>query len=194
MTPEPLSPKRKPKNCSLSETTIEYISHYAQQHNLSFSHAIEGLALLSLRDQRMAGMVELMRETMRRELRTQYNRFAKLLVHTAIEAGAAKEAAQHVYFLQLLREMDELQPLMAEQGDVSMDAFADLLAVSPDTPEGSAVINLFKQRRGRFRYRAVKALRRPIAEFDQLLDEMAQWAEAIKQRAASRVQKQHDAK
>ncbi|HFC11763.1 MAG TPA: hypothetical protein ENJ56_02885, partial [Anaerolineae bacterium] len=153
---ETLSPKKVDLHVYLSETTVDYLTQWqARTGTKNRSRAIEALILMSIREARLLGITAVLQQTIKQSITQQYNRFAKLLVHTAIEAGAAKEAAQHVYFLQLMREMDELQEVMAEQGDVSMDAFADLLAVSPDTPAGSAVINLFKQRRGRFRYRAV---------------------------------------
>ena len=99
-------------------------------------------------------------KAVRRESASHFNRFAKLIVHAGLEAGAAKEAAQQLYFL-------ELQKL------ASADDLEAAISVDPESPEGKKVINLHKKHKGRFRWRAVQILKKPLAELSEILAELS---------------------
>lgn len=158
----PMSAVRQRKEVSLSETTISEVGAFAKENDLSFSRAIEVLASLGLKKKGVEdiALATYLRDVIRGESARHYNRFAKLLVHAGLEAGAAKEAAQQVYFLQL-------QNLAA---DADLEA---AVGVDPDSPEGKKIITLHNKHKGRFRWRAVQLLKKPLKEMAEILAEIS---------------------
>jgi hypothetical protein len=149
------------KNLSLSETTIEMIGEFSEKEGMTFSRSIEILALMSLeREGQNLALSAYLRDVVRRESAAHYNRFAKLIAHAALEAGAAKEAAQQLYFLELMK--------LADDGDLE-----DAIGVDPDSPIGKKVIELHNKHKGRFRWRAVQFLKKPLAELSEILAEIS---------------------
>ena len=182
---ETLSPKRVTKNCTFSETTIAYIEQYAKRHDMYFSHAIEALALMSLRETRMLGITQVLQTVIQQEIRRQYNRIAKLCAYTAIQAGTAKEAAQALYWWMILQEL-EIYTADLKPGDVpTVKGLAAQFGLAADDIGSEAAMGLFKSRIGNFRYRAVKALRKPSSELADLLFELQ---EAIEQEEEQAIQ------
>ena len=104
---------------------------------------------------------QMISSTVRRESAAHYNRLAKLIVHAGLEAGSAKEAAQQIYFLQL-QELAAAEDLEAAVG------------VDPESAAGKKVIALHNKHKGRFRWRAVKALKTKLEELTDILAEIAE--------------------
>ncbi len=181
MKTEFLHPDRLRKQIRLSPTTIAYIKEYMAMNELSnFSRTIEALALMSIRDARMLGVVAMLSSVIQQQMSRQFNRFAKLSVHAGIEAGAAKEAAMRIYWLLLLREMDEFAAGLNPH-EISLSEFESRFAVDPKSPSGQTLITLLQKSRERFRARSVKELRRPIEELLDLIHDLERWAEAIEE-------------
>lgn len=158
-----LGGKRSPKHVSLNDHTVEMVSQFAERHSLNFSQAIERLALIGLQDTKTTGLATLMVDVVRSEMARSFNRFAKLIVYAGLEAGAAKHAAHALLFLQLLDLAADTQDPAGLAGKLSIDL---------ETPMGQEVVKLYKQRENRYRWQAVKALKKPIAELQDVLAEL----------------------
>lgn len=180
-----LSTKRMPKHITLSETTIQFIDQFMEMNGLNqkrdFSKTIEFLALHSLQDGEMLGTLGVLQTVMERTMTRQYNRFAKLVAHAAIEAGAAKEAAQQLFFIQLLHEQMAYETLLADldHDDPRLDEFEGMLAIDPQSAMGKVILTFFNRRKKRFRYRSVNALKAPIAEFEEIEALLKAWGVAL---------------
>lgn len=153
--------KRAEKHITIAKTSIDAIKGFADLHGYNFSQAIEMLALNGLVDTKGIALAEMVSGLVRREATAHYNRLAKLIVHAGLEAGASKEAAQQLYFL-------ELQKLS------SADDLEAAIGVDPETNEGQKVINLHNKHKGRFRWRAVNALKTKLEELTEILAEIAE--------------------
>lgn len=163
----PISAKRVPKKLTLSETTIEELEKYAKTEGISASRAADRLISLGLKKKGLDDIAtaNYLRDVVRQEITAHYDRMARLIVHAGLEAGAAKEAAQQLFFLELkkLSGADDLE-------------YA--IGVDPDTREGRQVIDLYDKRKGRFRWRAAELLRKPVASFAELLLELTEYQES----------------
>lgn len=155
-----LSRKRAKKHVSLSETTIDAVQEFAHSEGVSFSRAIEILSLSSLSGKEQAmGLAAYLGDAVRREANQHYNRFAKLIVHAGLEAGTAKEAAQQLYFLELVK--------LSNGGGLEGS-----IGVNPDSPEGKQVIELYSKYNERSRWRSVQSLKKPLAEIHEITEEI----------------------
>lgn len=154
--------KRVRKQIRLSEHTIENIEQFAAVHSLNFGQAIEQLALIGLQDTKTLGTAELMATVVRQETARHYNRFAKLIVHAGLEAGAAKQAAQVSVFLQMLALAEEV---------TDPELLSDQYAADMDTAMGAEIARLFKKWRQAFRWRSVQELKKPLAEIHEIMAE-----------------------
>lgn len=151
-----ISKERVQKSFNLSQTTVDYVTEYADMLGISFGRAAEGLILKSLNETEGLGDLLIAKDVVRREMATQFDVYAKLIVHAGLEAGAAKEAAQAVYF-QTLREM-------SENGNLE-----DAIGVDPDTEKGQEIIGLHKEHKARNRSRAVEAVKNAVQNISELL-------------------------
>lgn len=183
-----LSTDRVRKHIFVSETTIQFIDQFMEMNGLNrkrdFSKTLEFLALQSLQDGEMLGTLSVLKTVMERTITQQYNRFAKLVAHAAIEAGAAKEAAQQLLFIQLLHEQMAYEKLLADldHDDPRLDEFEGMLSVDPQSEMGKVLITFFNRRKKRFRYRSVKALKAPLAEFEEIDALLKAWGMALDER------------
>ena len=165
---QPIGGKRHRKQIRLSQYTIDMVAEFGRRHGLNFGQAIERLALVGLQDTKADGMATLLADVVEGAMARSFNRFAKLIACAGLEAGAAKEAAQQVVFLHLLR--------LAEEAETPA-ALRPRLGVDPETPLGKEVVAIYRQRKQRFRHRAVRTLKQPVAGLDDILAE----AEAYEQ-------------
>ncbi len=78
------------------------IADYARQKRINFSAATETLSLLGLKCDLSEAIVPLVREIMFQALQVYFNRFAKLLMRTAVEAGVSRTLAGEL-LLQFIR-------------------------------------------------------------------------------------------
>ena len=152
------------KHISLIPESRDKIAAWAEEQGMSFSAAIEGLALVGMENEMANGLLVLINDSVNRTFLRNMNRFAKLIVFAGLEAGAAKEAAQHSYLLQLLMRQESLP---------DPHKLAEALQIETDSPAGKELLRLYLQREKRFRWRAVKAMKKPIVELQDLVDAYA---------------------
>lgn len=165
-----IKPERRRKEIYISETAHEFISEYAEKTGIPFSRAIEGLALKSLNE--TYGLLMLQQSMIQYQMSKQFNRFAKLHAFTAMESGTAKEIASAVMMWTLHeRYKDYLDQLRPGQS-VSLSDFEKFAGLSGDS-EKAILGAAHKKRSSMYRARAVKALRSPMAEFEELLAELS---------------------
>ena len=90
------------KGVYLTPAGQERIAAYARQKQINFSAATETLSLLGLKCDLSEAIVPLVREIMFQALQVYFNRFAKLLMRTAVEAGVSRTLAGEL-LLQFIR-------------------------------------------------------------------------------------------
>jgi hypothetical protein len=158
----PLSAIREKKLVTLSETAIQEIEDFSKQHNLTFSKAVEVLVLMGLNKKGLEIIVlaTFLRDVVRKESAQHYNRFAKLIAHAGLEAGAAKEAAQQLYFLRLVE--------LSKSGK-----FEQAVGVNPESPEGKKIIGFYSKKKQDFRWRSVQFLKKKLLELTEILEEVS---------------------
>ena len=174
-TVEYLSKTRLDKHISISETTIKFVKQYAAMQGMTFSRAIEALALMSIRETRVMGVTSVMESVVTQAITRQYNRFAKLLVHTALEAGAARQVGESLYWLKMLEFADEYQHELKRGDPPTLSGLEKQFSINPQSPMGEVLLTLLKKRRSSFRARSVGSLKRPIEEFAELYELFEGW-------------------
>jgi len=157
-----LSTEKVRRNVYFSVTAAQEIKDFAEQHNATFSRAVEVLVSLGLNKTGLDNIVlaSFLRDVVRKESAAHYNRFAKLIAHAGLEAGAAKEAAQQLYFLQLV-QLSNAGILETATG------------VDPNSPEGKKVISYYGKKKRNFRWRAVQFLKNKLLEMTEILEEIS---------------------
>ncbi len=167
-----LSKNRQKKTIYLAPESLEAIKGYADRNGLTFSCAIETLALLAVEETFHMGILEWVRAGVRHEIGKQFNRFAKLHAFTAMEAGTAKETASAVMWWTLQERyrdyLDQLRPGQSK----SLADFEKFMQLNQDEPDTQILLAALKKRTQGYRYRTVRALRSPVDELQQLLDEL----------------------
>lgn len=150
---------------------FETIKAYAKEQGVTISSATETLALIGL-DQDIAKiLLPAVASIITTQMNQAQNRFAKLLASSAIEAGTARQMTQHLYWMQLLRELDET--MLENDNEVpTKEEFASRFSVAPKSAEGKVVMDMYHKMQRRSRYRSVKTLRQPIKEWGELADEL----------------------
>lgn len=176
-----LSNKRQSKHVTLSEYSIDILSQFAEIHGINFSQTIERLALIGLQDTKAIGLAELVTATVKGEMSRQYNRFAKLSAMAAIEAGAAKEMVQSVYWYLLLNEYASYEENLAEGELPSFNEFEAMFKVETDSAPGKIIGTMMKKRSEIARFKSVKSLRKGI----EILHDLMREIEASEEQEAS---------
>jgi hypothetical protein len=97
------------KHIMLTEFGREKIEAWARTNRLNFSAAIETLALMGLDDERSSYAIPALRATTLQGIRLSFNRIARLLSDSAIEAAVARTMAEGI-MLQLIREQAAANP------------------------------------------------------------------------------------
>lgn len=167
-----LSKERKTKHVSLSAKAIEDIGRFAKKHGMTFSDAIEKLAKASLPGEEGGGVLALIETAVRYEMGKQFNRFAKLHAFTAMEAGTAKEITSAVMMWTLHERYKDYTDQLRPGQSVSLSDFEKFAGLSGDS-EKAILGAAHKKRSSMYRVRAVKALRSPMEEFEELLSELS---------------------
>lgn len=155
--------KRQTKHVTLTEATVQKVAQFAEHNGLNFSQAAEYLILIGLQDTKTIGQAAFYRTVVEQGVHRAFDRFAKLIVKSGLEASAAKEAAQQVLFLQLMDVASGLSDHALLERALSVD---------PDKPMGIELIRLYNKRRGRFRWRAVNTFKKPLAEWSEIVAEL----------------------
>lgn len=169
---QPLSRNKKQKTIYLSADSIKAIKAYADRNGLTFSTAIETLALMSIEDSFHMGILEWIRSGVRHEMAKQHNRFAKLFAFNAMESSTGKETASAVFVWTLQERyrdyLDQLKP-----GEKKSQAgFQAFMRLKKDDEDTAILMAEIKRRLGSYRTRAVKNLRNPMDEYREVLNEM----------------------
>ena len=170
-----LSRTRKAKNISISETTIEIVQDYANRNELNFSCAIEALALASVPEHSHMGILELIRQGVRREMAKQHNRFAKLFAFNAMESSTAKETTSAVFIWTLQERYRDYADKLRPGETPTHKGFQDFMRLKKGSLEAEILTAEIKRRLAGYRTRAVKNLRSPMDEYRDILDEMDEY-------------------
>ena len=147
------------KQIRLTPTGRERIQAWADEQDVSFSAAIEGLALAGLEDELVNILLPLLLSMLSRIVNRTYNRLAKLMATAAIEAGLASQAGQAL-LLQQIRTFAEAEP----------QDFTRRMQVSREAPGLPRQIRqVHEQMLSHMRRQVVRQLKRPLAEIEELL-------------------------
>lgn len=158
---EPATQKRRrdttakiKKHVSLTPETVEKIGRFADEQGVSFSAAIESLSLIGLGDDVATAVLPVITSSLYRAVNSSFNRIAKLAAMGAIEAGQTRELTDAM-----------LLQLLANQHARYGDEFEEKARI----PKGHPARKLRDKLTGIGRYRAVKRLKSPLAEIDEIL-------------------------
>lgn len=167
-----LSQNRQPKKIYLAPESLEAISLYAKRNSTTFSSAIETLALMAIKDSFHMGILEWIRQGVRREMARQHNRFAKLFAFNAMESSTAKETVSAVFIWTLQERYRDYVDQLRPGEKPTHQGFQDFMRLKKDSLEAEILMAEIKRRLAGYRTRAVKNLRSPMAEYREILDEM----------------------
>ena len=154
--------KTQRKHVTLTVPAIETIQAYADRHKLSFSAAMETLALIGLGNSTADAFPRLVATVLERLFNKQFNRFAKLVSYAAIAAEEANYKSD-ILLLQTIWREARLDP----------DNFIANMQVSDDPhllPDASAR-HIRDEISVDARDHAVARLRRPLSELIAILSE-----------------------
>ena len=148
------------KHISITVDGHERIDTWARSQGISFSAAIETLALMGLSSDGATTFPVLTRDLLERIVGRQFNRFAKLLSLAAISAEAASLKTD-VLLLQVVRQEAEAAP----------ERFRETMTVSTDTEDTLAaqIRELRDQIRATAHQKAVQNLKTPLRQMELLL-------------------------
>lgn len=149
------SPSKVKKNVSLTPETIEKIKRFSEQHEVSFSAAIEGLALIGLDDDMATSVLPILTSSLFRVINRSFNRMAKLSAMSAIEAGAALEVSNAV-LLQIMRSQ--------------YDRYGAEFEEKTRVPKRHPIRKVRNQVSSVARYRSVRRLKSPLAEINEIIN------------------------
>lgn len=153
---------RLKKYVTLAQETIQHIETYADANKIHFSRAIEQLALTGLADTKSQGQADMTAMAVEQAIQRSLRRLTRLLIHTAVEAGSAKQMANQIFFTQLL-ELERAN---------SAETVKTLLEVDPTSDEGGLLIDLYRQRMTRNHQRAVVSARSSLKSLKELLTDL----------------------
>lgn len=170
-----LSKKRKEKLITLAPESRKAIQEYADRNSTTFSSAIETLALMAIKDSFHMGILEWIRQGVRREMARQHNRFAKLFAFNAMESSTAKETTSAVFIWTLQERYRDYADQLRPSEKPTHKGFQDFMSLKKGSLETEILTAEVKRRLARYRTRAVKNLRSPMAEYRDILDEMDQY-------------------
>jgi hypothetical protein len=151
------------KHLTLTVVGHDQIARWAEDNNLSFSAAIEALALQTLEAETLTISAVLLRSmvytTVRSEFQKQFNRFAKLAGMAAL--GAHESSLKlDALLLQIIRQEAEKNTEFHQTMSVSTDP----------TDQQAARIRQFRDRLSSLaKNQAIDQLRKPLAEVELLL-------------------------
>ncbi|MFQ5419426.1 MAG: hypothetical protein ACE5EY_03580 [Anaerolineae bacterium] len=95
--------KTRKKNLTLTQDGHDQIETYAQAHGLTFSAAIESLALIGMKADLSALLIPLINTSVEKGMQRHFNRMAKLTLLAATEAAMAHDLVT-MLLLQFVRQ------------------------------------------------------------------------------------------
>ncbi len=149
------------KNLTLTIAGHDQIDTYAQAHSLTFSAAIETLALIGMEADLTALLIPLINTSVEKGMKRHFNRIAKLTILAAAESAMAHDLTT-MLLLQTIRQEAVLHP----------DDFESRLPVSRDKKEAldSRIRDMYNQMRRLARQRQRRLLKRSLRELLTQLD------------------------
>ena len=132
-----------PKKVSLTTEGVTLIDQWAQQHDVSFSAAIESLARAGLGLTTTEAFAPVMISTIRRAVDGGSDRLARMLAYAVVEAGMAQRLAALLVRVLAPTEADAQVEAARTQARVALvqgrlgDQLRALFA-APDDPDGTA--------------------------------------------------------
>lgn len=149
------------KNLSLTESGHDQIETYAQAHGLTFSAAIETLALIGMEADLSALLIPLINDSVEKGMQRNFNRMAKVTIMAAAESAMAHDLTT-MLLLQIVRQEAVRHP----------EDFEDRMPVSLDKKEtlDARIRALYNQMRRLARQRQRRLLKQPLRDLLTQLD------------------------
>ena len=149
------------KNLTLTLEGHDQINTYAQAHGLTFSAAIETLALIGMEADISSLLIPLINDSVEKGLRRHFNRLAKLSLLAAAEAAMAHDLTT-MMLLQLIRHEAATNPAN----------FEEVMQVSHDGEEtlDGRIRAFYGEMRHLARHRQRRLLKKPLRELMARLD------------------------
>jgi hypothetical protein len=151
------------KMISLTDDGREQIQRFAEAHGMSFSAAIESLALTGMNADLTHLLVPLLREVVNKALQRNFNRIAKLSLIGAAEGAMAHELASMLLMQFIRREAHE------HADDFEMRL---LVSYEPEDILDARIRHAFRDARKVARNRQQRALKTHLAELVTRLSEL----------------------
>jgi hypothetical protein len=150
------------KHITITLAGHERVARWAEEQGVTFSAAIETLALMGMGTDAAVTFPALTSGLLERIVQRQYNRFARLLSQTALAAGAANWKADYL-MLQLIRQEAHRDPA----------DFIQNMAVSSDPQDGIAaqIRRMRDEVATAAEAAALRQLKKPLQEVTLLLPE-----------------------
>ena len=150
------------KTITLTDAGREQIQTFAKKHQMTFSAAIETLALIGMEADLTALLIPLIQSSIEKGMQRQFNRMAKLGVLAAAEAAMAHE----------LTTMLLLQQIRQEAASHPQD-FEDVMQVGQGdrTTQDGRIRAVYRDMRTVARERQRALLKKPLRELVTLLQE-----------------------
>jgi hypothetical protein len=147
--------KTSKKMISLTDEGREQLQQFADSHNMSFSAAIETLALIGMEADLTTLIVPLLKEVVQAGLNRHFNRLAKLTVTAAAESAIANNVTL-MLLLQTIRQEAVSHP----------EDFEQRIAVDFKTEGGLnfRIREIYNQMHRLARTRQKKLMRQPLTE------------------------------
>ncbi len=145
---------------SVTHTAYDQIQTWADEQGISFSAAMESLALIGLGQDTVVQLPLLINSLLERLVKGQFNRFAKLLSLAVLSSEEANVKADMV-----------LLNLIRQEADANPSQFVQTMTVSTD-PNNQKAIQIRKLREGMQRHAqdaALKRLKRPLSSHERLI-------------------------
>lgn len=153
--------QRIDKHVWLHRRTDEVVRQYSALHNMNYSRTVEYLVLNGLHDTKQIAQVEATATLVQQAVRLELKRLAKLIIHTAVEASAARHTANLLFFLELL-----------ELGEDALPADLEARLTAPEDETGDAIVALYQQRLKRSHRRAVVGVQKYLPDIEEMLAEL----------------------
>jgi hypothetical protein len=147
--------KTQRKTVTLTKKGHGQIHAFAQAHEMSFSAAIETLALIGMKADLTTLLVPLLQDVVDKTLQRNFNRLAKLSLLAAAEAAMAHDLST-MLLLQTVRQEAVRHP----------QDFENRLGVSyaPDDTLDARIRAIYDEMRGLARKRQQRVLKRPLQD------------------------------
>lgn len=146
------------KTITLTDPGREQIQAFADNHNMTFSAAIETLALVGMEADLTVLLVPLLQETVDKALQRNFNRLAKLSLLAAAEAAMAHDLAT-MMTLQMVRQEAMAKPEGFEQ--------RMLVSYDPANTLHARIRAIYSDMRRAARERQQRLLKRPLRDLIQ---------------------------